>query len=87
MLILKCSTPCCKGLVLVLQSIALSKACQGVGNALIGQIGWKAPVAMYASSMATQSLKSRSTKMECSRFDTASSVSAQGGTTCTEALP
>ncbi len=44
------------------------------------------PVAMYASSMATQSLKSLRMKMECIRFDSAKSGNAQGGTTCTTAL-
>ena len=44
--------------------------------------GHAAPVAMYASSIAMQSLKSRKTKMEWSRFDSASSGSAHGGTIC-----
>ena len=44
------------------------------------------PVAMYASSMATQSLKSLRMKMECIRFDSAKSGRAQGGTTCDTVL-
>lgn len=40
------------------------------------------PVAMYASSMAMQSLKSLRMKMECSRLESASSGKAHGGTTC-----